>query len=277
MLRLHAKLATPLPIEVDGLTPDALHGLSLPDIARRPALVGRDTVPWEDLFDITGDAADHEILITGNSAGYKQIGRGMTAGRITVEGSVGLHAGAELRGGELIIRGNAGDWLGAEMRGGMIRVGGNAGNHAGAAYPGSPKGMRGGTILIAGNAGSEAGTAMRRGMIAIGGNAGAFAGAGMIAGTLMIGGECGPHPGAGMKRGTLAVLSGRVEIPRTFRYDCEYEPPFWALIVRHLRQLNHAMPAGIEHRPIRRYGGDLVSLGLGELIVPSERAFGPRV
>lgn len=270
MLSLRAIFQTPLPVEVAGLTPDRLAGLSAVEVARRPALVGRETVPWGELFQITGTADDGDVTVNGDVSRFKLIGKGMTSGRLTVEGSVGLHAGAEMRGGELVIQGNAGDWLGAEMRGGTIRVTGNAADNAGAAYRGSPKGMRGGSILIAGNAGSELGTAMRRGLIAIGGSCGAFAGAGMIAGTLVIGGACGQHPGAGMKRGTMAVLSGRVKIPTTFRYDCEYRPPFWAIAMKHLRSSGFALPPGIETRSIHRYGGDTVALGLGELLIPAD-------
>ncbi len=268
MLRLHATFQTPLPVEVDGLTPDRLAKLSASEVARLPALVGRETVPWGDLFQITGTADDGAVTVSGEVSRFKMIGRGMTSGTLAVDGSVGLHAGAEMRGGELTINGDAGDWLGAELRGGTIRVSGNAGDNAGAAYRGSPKGMRGGMILIAGNAGGEVGTALRRGIIAVGGSCGAFAGAGMIAGTLVIGGECGQHPGAGMKRGTLAVLSGRVTVPTTFRYDCEYRPPFWAIAVKHLRRHGFAVPVGMENRPVKRYGGDLVALGLGELLIP---------
>ncbi|WP_020468351.1 formylmethanofuran dehydrogenase subunit C [Zavarzinella formosa] len=269
MLCLRAKFSSALPVEVDGLAPDLLRGLSASEIGLRPALVGRETVRWGDLFEITGHADDAEITITGDVSRFKLIGRGMTSGRLTVEGHVGLHAGAEMRGGELIIRGNAGDWLGAEMRGGTIQVDGHAGDNAGSAYRGSTKGMRGGTIFISRDVGAEAGTAMRRGLMAIGGSCGAFIGAGMIAGTIVIGGTCGPHPGAGMKRGTLASLSGEVTVPATFRYDCEYRPPIWAMTIRYLRSRNFRVEAGLEHRLLRRHRGDLVALGLGELLIPS--------
>lgn len=268
MLTLRARFSTTLPVELVNATPGAVASASLGDVATFTAMVGREQVRWGDLFEIAGSATDGHLHFVGDFGRVKAIGRGMKSGRITIDGSVGMHAGAEMHGGEMHIAGDTGDWLGAEMRGGTIRVNGNAGDHVGAAYRGSTKGMRGGTIAILGHAGAEVGLAMRRGIIAINGNVGAFVGTGMIAGTIAIGGNCGASAGAGMKRGTLAVLSGQVPILPTFRYSCEYQPPYWHMLLQQLKRLGLSFSREVDQRPIHRYCGDLLALGLGELLIP---------
>jgi formylmethanofuran dehydrogenase subunit C len=154
------------------------------------------------------------------------------------------------------------------MRGGLLQVSGNAGHLLGAAYRGSPKGMRGGTIVVAGAAGNEVGCAMRRGLIAVGA-AGDFAGVMMLAGSIFVLGRLGIRPAAGMKRGTLVTVARPGDGPRllpTFRYDCEYRPPWLPLYVRRLRALGVSVPDGLAG-PARRYSGDFTELGKGEILV----------
>jgi formylmethanofuran dehydrogenase subunit C len=127
--------------------------------------------------------------------------------------------------------------------------------------------MRGGELLIDGDAGDELGAVMRRGLIAVGGRVVAFAGAGMVAGSVFAFGPVGPHAGAGMKRGTIAAFGSGLELLPTFRYDCTYSPAFIDLYLRHLRALGFAVPARIGGA-FTRYRGDLVALGLGEILVP---------
>ena len=156
------------------------------------------------------------------------------------------------------------------MRGGLVRVAGNAGHLLGAAYRGSPKGMRGGTILVEGSAGNEAGCAMRRGLIAVGGAVGDFAGVMMLAGSIFVFGRLGIRPGAGMKRGTLVTVARDGNAPRllpTFRFDCEYRPPWLPLYARRLRALGFPVPEGLAGTPCRRYSGDFIELGKGEILV----------
>jgi formylmethanofuran dehydrogenase subunit C len=133
--------------------------------------------------------------------------------------------------------------------------------------------MRGGELLIDGNAGDELGAVMRRGLIAVGGQAGAFAGAGMVAGSLFAVGAVGPHVGAGMKRGTIAAFGPALEMLPTFRYDCTYEPAFIDLYLRRLRVLRFAVPA-IQRTQFRRYRGDVVALGQGEILTCNDPASG---
>jgi formylmethanofuran dehydrogenase subunit C len=152
----------------------------------------------------------------------------------------------------------------------VLRVAGNAGHLLGAAYRGSPRGMRGGTILVEGSAGNEAGCAMRRGLIVVGGSAGDFAGVMMLAGSIVVLGGLGIRPGAGMKRGTLVAAARPGAVPRllpTFRFDCEYRPPWLALYVRRLRALGFPVPEPLATARCRRYSGDLVELGKGEILL----------
>jgi formylmethanofuran dehydrogenase subunit C len=265
MLHLRYRGQTTIPVEAECLTPDNLAGKSLAEIALLPVQHGNAPAPLGEFFDIGGDPSDGELVIEGDCRRVKLIGSGMTRGRITIHGDAGMHLGAEIRGGEIHVHGNATDWVGAEMHGGRIHVRGDAGHLIGAAYRGAPVGMRGGVILIEGKAGNEIGAHMRRGLIAIGGDCGDFAGVGLIAGSVFVFGQLGVRLGAGMKRGTIAVWS-QPALLGTFRYDCEYQPVFMAMYLRQLRAwgfpLKDATP-GVW----RRYSGDLVALGKGEVLV----------
>lgn len=270
MLQLLLKFNPACPVEIPGFTPDLLSELDCAEIANRTAKIGNELVRWGDLFQITGSASDREIAVQGDLSRFKMIGQGMISGRLTIDGCVCTHAGSAMRGGELVINGNAEDWLGAEMRGGVIRVSGSVGDNAGGAYRGSTKGMRGGMILVNQNAGSETAAYMRRGIIAVGGDCGSFAGAGMIAGSLVVRGSCGSQPGAGMKRGSVVSLSGKIVIPNSFGFDCVYSPPIWGMMINHLRKSGFEVAPGLEKRMVRRHRGDLVSLGLGEILLPAD-------
>jgi formylmethanofuran dehydrogenase subunit C len=221
-----------------------------------------------DFFTASGDPSDAEVVIEGGCSRIKWLGAKMAGGRLTVRGDAGTHLGSGMAGGTIEVHGNVDDWAGAEMRGGLIRVHGSAGDHAGAAYPGSRRGMRGGDLLINGDAGDELGGVMRRGLIAVGGRVGAFAAAGMVAGSVFAFGPLGPHAGAGMKRGTLAALGPPPELLPTFRYDCIYRPAFIDLYLRRLRALAVAVPA--DYGSFRRYRGDLVALGQGEILLSQD-------
>jgi formylmethanofuran dehydrogenase subunit C len=255
-----------IPVETPCVAADRLAGLSATDIGRLPVQHGNAAATLGDFFTITGDPSNADIVIEGDCSRVKWLGTKMAGGRLTIRSGVGTHLGSSMTGGAIEIHGHVDDWAGAEIRGGLIRVHGSAGNHAGAAYPGSRRGMRGGELLIDGDAGDELGAVMRRGLIAVGGRIGEFAAAGMVAGSIIAFGPVGRHPGAGMKRGTLAAFGPAPELLPTFRYDCSYRPAFIDLYLRHLAALGFALPPGI-HAPLRRYRGDLVALGLGEILL----------
>jgi formylmethanofuran dehydrogenase subunit C len=253
-------------VEAEVITPDNLAGKSAAEVAALPVQHGNATAPLGEFFAVEGDAADGEVVLEGDCARVKWVGAGMTQGRITVRGAAGMHLGAEMKGGEIHVHGPAGDWIGAEMRGGRIHVHGDAGHLVGGAYRGSPAGMRGGVILVDGRAGNEVGGSMRRGLIAIGGDTGDFTGVGLIAGTVLVLGQPGVRMGAGMKRGTLAVLGGRAALLPTFRFDCVYRPVFLQLYLRRLQDWGFPLSDRFLAGTVRRYSGDLVALGKGEVL-----------
>ncbi|MDA1137782.1 MAG: formylmethanofuran dehydrogenase subunit C [Planctomycetota bacterium] len=273
-LTLKTKPIEQIPIEADCITPDKLRGLSVSEIEKLQVLQGNQNLPFAEFFDVSGDPSDGDIVIEGNCVKVKLIGTGMSEGSITVHGNVGMHTGAEMSGGRLEVFGNATDWVGAEMKGGHIHIHGDAGHLVGGTYRGGNRGMTGGVILIDGNAKNEVGCVMRRGLIVIGGDAGDFAGADMLAGSILVFGLPGIRSGAGMKRGTIAVFGEEPEDPKrtlellpTFFYDCDYEPPFLTLYLNQLAGWGFKFPDHVRSGNFRRYSGDLVEMGKGEILV----------
>jgi formylmethanofuran dehydrogenase subunit C len=265
MLQLRCTYTGSVPVEVPCVAPDRIALLSADAVARLPVQHGNATVHLGDFFTITGDPADADVVLDGDCSRIKWLGSKMSGGRLTIRGGVGTHLGSGMAGGSIEVHGNTDDWAGAEMRSGLIRIYGSAGDHAGAAYPNNRRGMRGGELLIDGDAGDEVGAVMRRGLIAVGGRVGAFAAAAMIAGSVFVFGSVGPHPAAGMKRGTFAAFGPEPELLPTFRYDCSYRAAFVDLYLRRLAALGFAVRTpGV----VRRYRGDLVALGLGEVLIP---------
>jgi formylmethanofuran dehydrogenase subunit C len=271
--RIHAMLllkyhgTTPVPVEAECLTPDTLTGKTLTEIAALPVQHGNREAPLGEFFAVSGGSSDQEVVIEGDCGRVKLIGAGMSMGRITIRGNVGMHLGAEMSGGEIQVHGQAGDWVGAEMRGGRIHVHGDAGHLVGAAYRGSRVGMRGGVILIDGKAGNEIGSTMRRGFIAVSGDTGDFVGVSLVAGTIFIFGAPGIRTGAGMKRGTIALFGASPQLLPTFRPGCVYRPVFMRLYLRQLRQWGFAAADMARDGWFKRYSGDLVALGKGEVLV----------
>jgi formylmethanofuran dehydrogenase subunit C len=265
---LTRRAASPIPLEVDGVTPDRVAPLSAAEVAKLAVSHGNRTDPLGEWFEVTGDPSDGGIRFAGDTATVKHIGAGMSAGTIEVEGGAGMHAGAGMRGGTLTVHGTAADWLGAEMRGGTIRVLGDAGSQVGAAYRGSRRGMSGGEIHVRGNAGDEIGLLMRRGLIAVGGGCGAFAAASMIAGSVFVFGRVGPGCGAGMKRGTVFAGGGAV-LPASFRLACGYTPTFLPLYSRHVARAG-VIPVGRSAPRATCWRGDVLHGGTGEVLVPED-------
>jgi formylmethanofuran dehydrogenase subunit C len=266
MLKLTYRNNSLIPLESDWLSPDQLRNKSLSEISTLPILHGNREQSLGDFFQMEGDPLDEILLIEGDCSRIKGLGRKMISGTLTIHGDAGLHLGAEMMGGKIEVFGNVSDWCGAEMRNGIIRIHGNANNNLGAAYRGSIRGMRGGLILVKGNCGHEVGSTMRRGWIVIGGDSGDFLGISMIAGSIFVMGHTGNHPGAGMKRGTIALFGTFDRLPTTFRYDCDYQPGFLKLYLKHLRQQGFPLSDELESGYFRRYTGDLLTLGKGEIL-----------
>jgi formylmethanofuran dehydrogenase subunit C len=268
-LLLQYRGQTSIPVEVEGLTPDAVCDKPLHEIERLPIFHGNQQVPLAEFFAVSGDASDARIHFEGVLAGVHWIGAHMTMGVVRVAGTAGRHVGSEMHGGEIHVEGDAGDWVGGEMHGGLIHVRGNAGHLVGAAYRGSRKGMTRGTILVQGSAGNEIGHTLRRGLIAIGGAAGDCPGLNMIAGSIYVLGECGIRPGAGMRRGTIGLFGPNP--PRllpTFRRGGLVQPGFLPVTWLELCQQGFAFPEWLFDARYRMYHGDLVTVGRGEILIP---------
>jgi formylmethanofuran dehydrogenase subunit C len=263
---------TNVPVEVEGLTPDALRGATLDKVRKFEVFHGNRPMPLGDLFHVKGDTADLEWHLHGDVSGVHWLGAHMAEGEIHIHGPAGRHVGSGMRGGTIVLDGDASDWLGAEMRGGMIRVVGDAGNLVGAAYPGSLRGMRGGAIFVHGNAGSEIGHSMRRGMIAVAGTCGDLPGYGMLAGSLLVFGASGERPGAGMRRGMLGLFgTPRPNLLPTFRYACRYRPAALQLIAKQLTASGFPIDREVLTADVDLFHGDLLEGGRGEILMPAQQ------
>ena len=263
-----------VPLEAEAITPDAFTSRSLKEIKALKVHHGNREVDMGEYIHVQGKVAETPaeqiIVVDGDARHIKYIGRGMTAGRIMIQGDVGMHTGSQMGGGEIAVAGNVADWAGAEMKGGILRVQGNAGNQLGAAYRGSSEGMTGGCILVKGGAGSEAGSFMRRGMMVVEGATGPFTGVHMNGGEIFVFGPLGKRAGAQAKGngGFIAALGGAAEVLPTYTYEATYTPDFMTL---YLRQLANSLGVTNATRfigvPLKRYRGDTAIGGSAEILV----------
>ena len=262
--------STRLAVDGSGLGPETLAGPAA-EVARMTVPVGNARAEVGELFRVEGDGGDGEILFEGDLRSVRDLARGMASGRVVVRGDAGDGLGGGMLGGSIEVWGSAGGWLGAELAGGSIRVRGDAGDFVGSALPGSRVGMREGVILVDGKVGEDVGLAIRRGLIAVGGSAGDGLGRGMVAGSIFAFGPVGRYPGAGMKRGTLALFGlddpDRPGLLPTFEPSGSFRPHVVGISLRHLRSLGFEVPEEAFSRPLRRYNGDRVSAGRGEILV----------
>jgi formylmethanofuran dehydrogenase subunit C len=265
MIVLTLKEEPQVPLEAEGLCPDVLAGLEHAAIRSLPVFLGKRQCRLDDFFEVEGAASD-ELEIRGDARRVKWIGRGMTRGRIVIQGNAGMHLGAYMKGGTIEVSGNVSDWLGAEMTGGLIRVRGNAGGQVGAAYRGSLAGMQDGTILIEGSAGLEVGMRMKRGTILIKGPARDFAGLQMKGGSIFLLGGAEIRTGAWMVRGTIVSMVPIKLLP-TFSFASAYNPVFLRLYAMHLKSFGFSIPYEAEQGAYERYVGDAAIPGKGEILV----------
>jgi len=265
MIKLTMKEAPSVPLEAEMLTPDAIASLSIGEIAALPVYLGKRQCRVDDFFAVEGEPGD-DLVIHGDARRVKWIGRGMTRGRVRINGNAGMHLGSAMKGGAIEVTGDADDWLGAEMSGGVIHVHGNAGGQVGAAYRGSLSGMTDGTILVDGTAGLEVGMRMKRGTIVVGGLVRDFAGLQMKGGTLVLLSGAELRTGAWMNRGTIVSLQPIPLLP-TFAYAAAYNPVFLRLYARHLSMLGVKIPYEDREGAYHRYTGDAAVPGKGEILV----------
>ncbi len=262
-LTLHTRPEAPL--EAECITPQRLAGLSEHGVENLGVMHGNRKVKVGDFFRVSGSCED-EVHLEGDLGAVKLVGSEMSAGRIVIDGNIGMHVGCGMSGGEITVNGDASDWVGPAMSGGRIVVKGDAGHLAGSAYRGQAAGMHGGEILIHGSAGNEIGGGMRRGLIAVGGNTGDFTGVNMLAGTVVVFGELGIRTGAGMKRGSVVAFR-QMEILPTFEYVCAYHPVFLRCYLLYLRALGFAVEDAQIRGKYRRWSGDGIELNRGEILL----------
>ena len=254
-----------VPLEAEILTPDVIAGRGHDEVRALPVVLGKRQYRLDDFFEVEG-AGSEELEIHGDVGRVKWIGRGMTRGRIAIDGNAGMHLGAYMKGGTIDVTGNASDWIGAEMRGGTIHIHGDAGGQIGAAYRGSLAGMNGGMILVDGSAGIEVGMRMKRGIIAVRGRVRDFAGLQMKGGTIVLMGGAELRTGAWMIRGTIISLEP-VHLMPTFVYACAYHPVFVRLYAKHLQSVGFSIPYESMQGAYRRFAGDAAVPGKGEILV----------
>ena len=263
----------PARVRAAGLAPDRLAGRSAAEVAALTVRCGRDTLPVGDLFDVSGTPGAGELVLAGDLRRVDEIGAGMAAGRLVVDGPCGDHLGAVMTGGEIEGRGDAGAWAGAEMSGGVLRIAGNAGHRLGGAHPGARAGMTGGEIAVSGDAGEEAGAGMRRGLVVVGGATGSGAGLRMLAGTVIALGGIGAEAGMGNKRGSL--VSGRALDPLpSYAFAARYRPPALMLQLRRARRLGLTLDDALLRGTWARWSGDRTELRRGEILIFDEEGAG---
>jgi formylmethanofuran dehydrogenase subunit C len=264
-ITLRLKQEPTVTLEAEVITPDQMAGLSHHEICASVVYHGKRQRRLDEFFEVEGERSEH-LVLHGNLARVRHLGRAMTRGTLTVHGDVGMHLGAQMKGGQIEAFGNAGDWVGAEMIGGEIRIHGSAGQQVGAAYRGSLAGMRGGLILIDGSAGIEVGMRMRRGTIVVGGPVRDFAGLQMKGGTIILRQGAEIRTGAWMQRGTILSLVPLQLMP-TFAESGVYNPTFVAVYAKQLQSWGIELPHRVEDGSYHRYAGDRSVPGKGEILV----------
>lgn len=260
----------PLSIDLEGILPERIAGLSAVDAARLPITADGRPCRLGDLFDVRGDGADGRLECRGDFGRVHRIAAGMAGGTVRIEGHAGRHAGEGMRGGRLEITGSAGDWLAAEIAGGEVVVTGDAGHNVAAALPGRPAGGTGGLVLVGGSVGDLAAARLRRGVVAVAGDCGAGAAFEMRAGSLVVAGSLDGHAGLAMRRGSVISLVDHPVPPATFRRGVTWRPTFLPLLLAWLGRAGFA-PAAAALRVARwqQWHGDGLCGCRGELLHPA--------
>src|ERR1700730_3534315 len=116
MITLTLKELPSVPLEAEMLSPDAIAPRTIGEIRALPVYLGKRQRRVDDFFTVEGEPGE-ELDIRGDARRVKWIGRGMTRGRIRIQGNAGMHLGAAMKGGAIDVSGDAGDWLRAGMAG----------------------------------------------------------------------------------------------------------------------------------------------------------------
>jgi len=254
----------PQRVDLSALVPERLAGLSGRDIAALPVHTTRERLALGDLFRIRpGDVAD--IRFEGGSDRLDHVGEKLSGGRIRIMGEVGARLGRGMTAGAITVEGAAGPYAASGMGGGRVEILGDAGERLGGPCPGEMRGMHGGLVVVRGGAGPRAGDRMRRGAILVAGDVGDHAGSRMIAGTLVALGRAGRFPGTLMKRGTLVFAGGVGTLSPTFLTTGALDLVALRLLARFAQaELGSALPLGLV-----RHAGDNAVTGKGEIFAPA--------
>ena len=252
-------------IEATSVVPDRFASLSERDIAALPVWCGRKQQALGEFFAVDGGHST-DVRVIGDVRRVAELGAGMAGGRLVIEGAAGDRIGLGMTAGHVDVLGAAGHDAGVGMSGGSLHIRGDVRDRVGAALPGAARGMTGGEIVVEGAAGTDAGARMRRGLLFIGGDTGDRTARGIIAGTVIVIGRVGAEPAHGSKRGTLVAGDG-IEVPVTYRYACDYEPPHVRLALTYLgRRYGLSIYARLVDGRYRRYCGDAGTVAKGEIL-----------
>ncbi|MDP1561483.1 MAG: formylmethanofuran dehydrogenase subunit C [Pirellulaceae bacterium] len=238
-LEICTRRPLPLPVDLPRLDEVALHSSSntVAELQRLPIRLGKDAFEFGQLFECRVVGEQPGLVWSGDTGRLNFVARNLTGGSVRVEGSVGDHAGSEMRGGRLEVTGDAGHWLASDLKGGTIVVSGHCGQYAAASLPARRRGMTGGVLIVRGSAGGGLGRRMRRGIVVVEGDADDPANE-MLAGTIILGGQVNGGVGTMMKRGTIVCLQNLGEEQRaTLSRGIVYQPLVWRLIQHHLAEL----------------------------------------
>lgn len=262
-LTFRLKAQVPERLDLSGLTPAALAGKSLGEIAALVIGTTRFAPTVGDLFDLSG-TPDDTIHFEGGSERFDGIGTKLAGGTIVVEGDAGARLGTGMKSGTITVAGSVGPHAATAMTGGRIEIGGDAGDFLGGAIHGAMAGQQGGFVLVRGRIGDRAGDRMKRGTIVSLTGVGADVGSRMSGGTI-IAPVSGTRPGTLMKRGTL-ILAEPGELAPTFVDTGSWAATFAMLLKRWIAA---EAPDAAHLVPLRarRYRGDMAAVGKGELLV----------
>ncbi|HWQ45998.1 MAG TPA: hypothetical protein VN376_03980, partial [Longilinea sp.] len=180
---------------------------------------------------------------------------------LVLSGATGslYNIGQGMKGGCLRILGDAGDQVCQKMVDGEVTIEGKTGNGLGS-------GMEDGLIVVKGNLGAEAGKGMRRGLILSYGNSGPYTGANLRAGTIMVFGNLGEQAGIEMKRGSLVAKTAAGLSP-SFRNAGPADAEWLNVYFCYLAGRSIKVPAGWWNHGWRRFTGDHLNLGKGEILL----------